>query len=377
MYSLWLIVFVIFSVSAEDPPQACLDSGTCYKGSWQSTSSGVRFASFQGIRYAKAPVGDLRFRPPQPWDGQNQGIVDVSQKSTVACLQSYLGGVPLGQEDCLMLNIYVPEKIYNDEGNREYPVMFWIYGGGYAAGDGTFDLYGPQPLMDNDVVIVTVNYRLGAFGFLSLGTAEAQGNNGLLDQNLALQWVQKNIGHFGGGPGMVTIFGESAGSVSVAYHIVSPMSRGLFQRAILESGVVLAPTWHYIPAEEAAFYGTSLAKFFDCPSQTDYLTCLQSKNATDILQADVQGSSSRITIWMPTIDSSFLPEKPLDVLEKGDFDHDLDVIIGSNKGDGMLWVNNSTDFKDFRDNFDTVAPAYIYYINQSEVTDRDISNARK
>ena len=80
---------------------------------------------------------------------------------------------------------------------------------------------------------------------------------------------------------------------------------------------------------------------------------------------------------MPTIDSSFLPEKPLDVLEKGDFDHDLDVIIGSNKGDGMLWVNNSTDFKDFRDNFDTVAPAYIYYINQSEVTDRDISNARK
>merc|ERR1711976_1085478 len=176
---------------------------------------------------------------------------------------------------------------------------------------------------------------------------------------------------------MVTICGESAGSLSVAYHIVSPMSRGLFQRAILESGVVLAPTWHYIPAEEAAFYGTSLAKFFDCPSQTDYLTCLQSKNATDILQANVQGSSSRITIWMPTIDSAFLPEKPLDVLEKGDFDHDLDVIIGSNKGDGMLWVNNSTDFKDFRDNFDTVAPAYIYYINQSEVTDRDISNARK
>merc|ERR1711860_468280 len=104
-----------------------------------------------------------------------------------------------------------------------------------------------------EVILVTVNYRLGPFGFLSLGSEGAQGNNGLLDQNLALQWVQQKIGYFRGDKTMVTIFGESAGSLSVALHIVSPMSRGLFQRAILQSGVVLAPTWHFIPTEEATF----------------------------------------------------------------------------------------------------------------------------
>ena len=379
MILLGLLVSIISNlVFAEDNPLVCLDSGTCYKGGWSSTSSGIQYANFQGIRFAKAPTGNLRFRPPQKLDDENLGTLDVSTESKVACLQAYSNG-PLGQEDCLLLNVYIPEKIYNDQSDQKYPVMFWIYGGGFAVGDATFFTYGPQPFMDKDVIIVTANYRLGAFGFLSLGINEAEGNAGLLDQNLALQWVQKYVGQFKGDPNMVTIFGESAGSLSVALQIVSPMSKGLFQRAILQSGVVLAPTWHFIPTEEATFYGTSMATLLNCTSEEDYLECLQSKDPNAILQAEpsVYGLSSRVSIWMPTIDSAFLPERPIDILEKGDFDHDLQVIVGSNAADGLLFINNSTDFQGFRENFDTVAPAFIYYKNQSEVTQEDSSKAKK
>ena len=373
-----LVSIIISTVSAKDNPLVCLDSGTCYKGGWSSTSDGIKYANFQGIMFAKPPTGNLRFRPPQKLDEESLGTLDVSQESKVACLQVQTNG-PIGQEDCLFLNVYIPAKIYNDQSDKKYPVMFWIYGGGFAVGDATFFTYGPQPFMDKDVIIVTVNYRLGPFGFLSLGSEGAQGNNGLLDQNLALQWVQQNIGNFRGDQNMVTIFGESAGSLSVALHIVSPMSKGLFQRAILQSGVVLAPSWHFIPSEEASFYGTSMANILNCTSEEDYLECLQSKDPNEILQAEpsIYGLSSRLITWMPTIDSAFLPEKPIDILEKGNFDHDLQVIVGSNAADGMAWMNNSTDFEDFRENFETVGPALLYDKNQSEVTKEDSNNAKK
>ena len=352
-------------------PLACLESGTCYQGALNSTSSGVQYAAFQGIRYAKAPIGNLRFKPPQPLDDASIGTIDVSQESTVMCLQ--IDGK--GQEDCLLLNIYVPAKIFNDESGTKYPIMFWIYGGGYVFGDGTFWTYGPQPLMDKEeVILVTVNYRLGPFGFLSLGTfdSEAHGNSGLLDQNLALQWVQQNIGQFKGDPNLVTIFGESAGSLSVALQVVSPMSRGLFQRAIMESGVVLAPTWHFIPPGEASFYGTSMAANLGCTSIDEYLECLQSKEFTEILEGGVEGSR-----WMPTIDPAFLPERPIDILEKGDFDHNIEVILGSNAAEGLLWVSNSTDFEGCRNNFDTCGPVSLYWLNEWEVTEESTDQAKR
>ena len=366
---LFLCLLALFGGTASQTcrPLACLESGTCYQGALNSTSSGVQYAAFQGIRYAEGPIGKLRFKPPQPLT--ENGTIDVSQESTVMCLQQ--DGT--GQEDCLLLNIYVPEKIFNDESGTKYPVMFWIYGGGYVIGDGTFFTYGPQPLMDKEeIILVTVNYRLGPFGFLSLGSEGAHGNNGLLDQNLALQWVQQNIGNFRGDPDMVTIFGESAGSLSVALQVVSPMSRGLFQRAIMESGVVLGPTWHFIPPEEASSSGTGMAANLGCTSIEDYLECLQSKDVTEILEGGVDGSR-----WMPTIDLAFLPERPIDILEKGEFDHSIEVILGSNAAEGLLWVSNSTDFEGCRNNFDTCGPVSLYWLNEWEVTEESTDQAKR
>ena len=372
----FLNLFLFFSLLGtfscqEEKPLVCQATGTCYQGGWNSTSNGIKYAAFQGIRFAQAPLGNLRFMPPQPLDNESIGTIDVSQESKVLCNQIKDYYLLIGQEDCLLLNIYIPEKIFNDESGKRYPVMVWIYGGGFTNGDNTFFKYGPQPYMDKDIILVTVNYRLGPFGFLSLGSEGAQGNNGLLDQNLALQWVQQNIGNFRGDQDMVTIFGESAGSLSVALQIVSPMSRGLFQRAILQSGVVLAPTWHFIPQIEATLYGANMAINLNC-SLMEALECLQSKTVEEIYQAGFSGSK-----WMPTIDPSFMPETPLDILEKGDFDHNIEVIMGSNADEGLLFVSSQTDFDDWRNNFELTGPLWLYYLHDFEITEENIINAKK
>ena len=122
-----LVSIIISTVSAEDNPLVCLDSGTCYKGGWSSTSDGIKYANFQGIMFAKPPTGNLRFRPPQKLDEESLGTLDVSQESKVACLQVQTNG-PIGQEDCLFLNVYVPETIYTDHSAKKCRVMFWISG---------------------------------------------------------------------------------------------------------------------------------------------------------------------------------------------------------------------------------------------------------
>ena len=361
-----------FGCQEEEKPLVCQATGTCYQGGWNSTSDGMRYAAFQGIRFAQAPLGNLRFKPPQPLSNENLGTIDVSQESKVLCNQLKDYYLLIGQEDCLLLNIYIPENIFNDDDSeKRYPVMVWIYGGGFTIGDNTFFKYGPQPYMDKDIILVTANYRLGPFGFLSLGSEGAQGNNGLLDQNLALHWVQDNIGSFSGDPEMVTIFGESAGSLSVALQIVSPMSRGLFQRAILQSGVVLAPTWHFIPPIEATLYGANMAINLNC-SLMDALECLQSKPVEDIFQGEFPGSK-----WMPTIDPSFMPETPWDILQKGEFDHSIEIIMGSNADEGLLFVNSQTDFDDWRNNFELNGPLWLYYLHNFEITEENINNAQK
>ena len=153
------------------------------------------------------------------------------------CYQlSVVGGFHVGQEDCLFLNVYTPVA---SEGLL--PVMVYLHGGGFVAGEGSSTMYGPHFFMDEGVLLVTVQYRLGIFGFLSTGQEEAPGNLGLWDQREALVWVKDNIAAFGGDPDRVTLFGESAGSMAVNFHLVSPQSRGLFHGAILQSGTDLGP----------------------------------------------------------------------------------------------------------------------------------------
>ncbi|XP_063826900.1 juvenile hormone esterase-like isoform X2 [Ostrinia nubilalis] len=191
------------------------------------------YYSFKGIPYAEAPVGDLRFKDPipiKPWRGVKEAIIHGSlcpQFSRVVNMY-----VP-GSEDCLYLKVYTPDL----KPEKPLTVMFYIYGGGFVSGSGNSYVYGPDFIVEKNVVLVTINYRVDALGFLNLDTKDVPGSAGMKDQSLALKWVHDNIHKFGGDLDKVTIFGESAGSASVTYHLLSPMSKGLFKRAIAMSGV--------------------------------------------------------------------------------------------------------------------------------------------
>uniref|UniRef100_A0A1B6ECM7 Carboxylic ester hydrolase n=2 Tax=Clastoptera arizonana TaxID=38151 RepID=A0A1B6ECM7_9HEMI len=177
------------------------------------------YVEFLGIPYAQPPVGPLRFKDPQP-PKPIQGILYAHSPSS-ECLQSY--GNVSGSEDCLYLNVYTPKLPHI--GFTLKPVMVWIHGGAFKSGDG-YSNSGPEFLVARDVLLVTFNYRVGIFGFLSLEDDILSGNYGLKDQTQALRWVQENIAQFGGDPKRVTIFGQSAGSACVHYHILSPLSKG-------------------------------------------------------------------------------------------------------------------------------------------------------
>src|SRR5436305_1282535 len=213
--------------------------------------SGVRI--FRGIPFAQPPVGDLRWKPPQSpknWEGVRQAIQfgpRCMQHPVFGDMNFRSNGM---SEDCLYLNVWTPAK----KGNERLPVLVYFYGGGFIAGDGSEPRYDGESLARRGIVVVTLNYRLGVFGFLAHpelsreASYNGSGNYGLLDQMAGLRWVHENIAAFGGDPHRVTIGGESAGSVSVSALMVSPLSRGLIAGAIGESGSILGT----LPAQPLA-----------------------------------------------------------------------------------------------------------------------------
>ena len=185
---------------------------------------------FLGIPYAAPPLGPRRWMPPQSHERWH-GVLDATQLGN-QCPQVDFFGTELGDEDCLFLNVYTPGGKKNRNEDDDLPVMVWIHGGSLVTGSG--GLYDPTPLVTKgNVIVVTINYRLGVLGFLAHPALDAEGhlnaNYGLMDQQLALRWVQRNIEAFGGDPERVTIFGESAGGLSVYSHLASPTAAGLFQ----------------------------------------------------------------------------------------------------------------------------------------------------
>ncbi|OXU20333.1 hypothetical protein TSAR_009551 [Trichomalopsis sarcophagae] len=213
-------------------------------GSKQTSCQGDDYFSFKGIPYAEPPVGSLRFRDPEPlkpWTGVREAF---NHGPRCAQLDHTTGQIH-GLEDCLYLNVYTRGL----DGAERMPVMLWIHGGGFLFGSGDDVSFGPDYFMTKRVVLVTINYRLGVLvyelgccaGFLNLEDQVAPGNQGLKDQVAALKWVRENIANFGGDPDNVTIFGASAGAASVHYLCLSPLTRGLFHKAICQSGDAFCP----------------------------------------------------------------------------------------------------------------------------------------
>jgi para-nitrobenzyl esterase len=279
---------------------------------------------FLGIPYAAPPVGDLRWRPPQvhaPWP-----VVLDATKFRDHCAQSpHATGTPSTSEDCLFLNVYVP--IGDDNAPRA--VMVWIHGGSFTVGESD-DFDGSMLATSGDVIVVTINYRLGALGFLAHPalTAEspdhASGNYGIMDQQFALQWVRRNIVAFGGDPNKVTVFGESAGGSSVLAHLVSPGAAGLFHRAIVQSGATAGalPTLAVGEAQGAFF-----ANAVGCPDQT--AQCLRSRSVEQILAN--QGGAT------PVGDGFVLPLSPQVAVATGQFNR-VPVINGTNHDEARFLV---------------------------------------
>nr|XP_029723886.1 venom carboxylesterase-6-like [Aedes albopictus] len=266
-----------------------LPHGGTLVGRYLSSFSGRGILAFLGVPYAKPPVGELRFKAPLPfgpWQGERRAIVDAP-----LCTQRdpYRRDDEIsGVEDCLQLNVYVPERPSSSE--RPLPVMVFFHGGGWQCGSGTRAFYGPDFLLDHDVIYIGANFRLGPLGFLSTEQEDCPGNNGLKDQNLVLRWIQENIASFGGDPGLVTVFGESAGGASGTYHMMSPLSKGLFHRVISQSGVNLDSWAQPTHKGVARKRSIQLGEMLGCQQGHDgkfreMLDCLRKVSAEDVTKA--------------------------------------------------------------------------------------------
>jgi para-nitrobenzyl esterase len=288
--------------------------------------------SFKGIPYAAPPVGALRWKPPQlpsSWEGVRRAV-DFGPRAMQGRIWDDMIFHDSGpSEDCLYLNVWIPEK----EPKGKLPVMVWIHGGGFAAGATSEQRQDGGNLCKHGVIVVSMNYRLGVFGFLAHPelTAEspqhASGNYGLLDLVAALKWVKDNIAVFGGDPHNVTIFGESAGSEAVSALVASPLAKGLFHRAIGESGSLLGPLWSAQNRETAETEGSRFArKAFG----TSSLAVLRAKPAAEILKAAL--AVPRHTF--PAIfDGYFLPESCNEIYAAGHQSH-VPLLAGWNVDEG-------------------------------------------
>nr|CDS26104.1 acetylcholinesterase [Hymenolepis microstoma] len=278
-----------------------------------------------GIRYAKPPTGSLRFKKPVPPIAEPDRVFDARIRPD-ACYQYvdtmfqnsagariWQPNTPLS-EDCLFLNIFVPDipSELRCEKNKKFPVMVWIFGGSFTTGSSVLQIYDGRFLSSRqNVIVVTLNYRLGPFGFLYLNSSWVPGNMGLWDQRLALKWIKEHIEDFGGDPSRITLFGESAGAVSVSAHLISPWSHTFFTNAVIQSGTVFSH-WGLEKPHKHLNRSKKLLELVGCDGRTgrDMHSCLQLKSPEAFIEAQNQlvDREAYFNIpFPPVIDGHFLP----------------------------------------------------------------------
>ncbi|XP_067007366.2 esterase FE4 [Anabrus simplex] len=304
------------------------------------------YYTFLGIPYGKPPVGNLRFKAPVPADPWN-GTLEALQEGNMCKQPANVRSTSGSDEDCLFLNVYTPEL--PGAGSLK-PVMVWIHGGGFLEGSGNRQFQGPQFLINKGIVYVSINYRLGIFGFLSTEDEVVPGNAGMKDQVLALRWVQQNIAAFGGDPNQVTIVGESAGGASIHYHMLSPMSKGLFRSAIGQSGSS-SSAWAVAdkPRKNAFLVGKALG--FTGESSQDLVDFLRNVSSDELLMTsavtiNVEDQFRLMDIFheVPTVEpvvegeTAFITEDPVTLLDKGKF-HNVPYLTGVTSGEGIYLVS--------------------------------------
>ena len=306
--------------------------------------------AYLGIPYAKPPTGHRRFKHPEPVEPWTN-VLNATRLPN-SCYQpddlvfgDFYGSTMWNSptkisEDCLYLNVWVPNI-------RKHPkklaVLVWIFGGGFYSGTSTLNLYDGKLLAAmNDVIVVSFNYRVTVFGFLALGHPAAPGNAGLYDQLMALEWVQRNIENFGGNPRNVTLFGESAGAVSVSLHLLSPLSVDKFERAVMQSGTANM-RWATLTVDQARKRAFEFAFEMDgvkCPHTDDMAelaACLRTISPDRLLAAHWVSRNIMQFPFLPVIDGVFLSDSPDELLRRGSFKK-CPIIIGSNKNEGSYFI---------------------------------------
>uniref|UniRef100_A0A670ZKX2 Carboxylic ester hydrolase n=1 Tax=Pseudonaja textilis TaxID=8673 RepID=A0A670ZKX2_PSETE len=319
-----LLPFPLASSCASNGDTVVITSSGPIKGK-QFLSGLGPVTAYLGIPYAEPPLGKLRFQKPLPHQPWKQPLEATSFGNS--CPQFISQDVPEAHiwspktplsEDCLSLNIWVPHP----QPSAPVPVLVWIHGGGYFMGTSSVAVFNGAPLAATEnVIVVTINYRLGALGFLYFPPA-APGNLGLLDQQLALKWVKENAAAFGGDPSRVTIFGQSAGGASVNFHLLAPKSQDLFAQAVIQSGTANA-FWAWRSPEEAKRISLEFLHLLGCSEDNKISLghCLQTKNVSELIRHEIamslKGGFLLNFPFRPTTDGDFLLGEPEKLMEEG------------------------------------------------------------
>ncbi|EDW14177.1 esterase B1 [Drosophila mojavensis] len=309
---------------------------------WRSVY-GPHYYSFEGIPFAKPPVGDLRFKAPVEPDAWTE-VRRCTRVRTKPCQVNLVLKQVQGSEDCLYLNVYTREL----KPQKPLPVLVWIYGGGFQMGEASRDLYSPDYIMMEHVVLVTVTYRLGVLGFLTLDDPELDvpGNAGLKDQVLALRWVKRNCQFFGGDPNNITVFGESAGGASTHYMMLTEQTRNLFHKAVMMSGSALSP-WAVTPKNDWAYRLAKATGYTGEPIDREIFKHLQQCKASSMLRMaehivtmEERHQRKVMFCFAPTVEPyeskhCVIPKHPLEMM-RNCWGNDIPLVVGGNSFEGLL-----------------------------------------